>query len=286
MSQIKKDTPRNITIMAAATLAALGFAVWSIAHTLSPTAAPHATAEPRPAHPEETAAATEKPPVEPDRALAKAEEHTRNAQEQEAHLAPGADPFAPLPATRPHRNPPTVPQQPATPDISAKASPAPPAPATPASTPAQTSAENTTFLPVLAGTLLGKQPCAVFLDEKQLSVIPVGSSLNGWKIVAVTHGRATLKRGKRILHLKVSPEPAPEEPGEQPASDIEPETPAEPAGTGQKTPATGSSGPAEPPVLLELPEAVLSREELPEAEPAAETETPDSAGPEPETPQP
>ncbi|MCS6776143.1 MAG: hypothetical protein NZ557_06340 [Chthonomonadaceae bacterium] len=293
MSQSRKDTPRNIAIMSAATLAALGFAVWSIAHTLSPAAAPVAPAEPRLPQSDKALPEPGRPPGQPAMVPAE-EEHTQNAHEQEARLAPDADPFAPLPARKPQDNPPAAAQQPVPPAAGATTPlPAPaPAPSKPVNGTSQTPAQNATFLPVLAGTLLGEQPCAVFLDEKQLSVIPVGSSLNGWKVVAVTHGRAILKRGKQVLHLEVraEAEPAAEEPAgtENPGDGRgqQAQATAEPASAGQETPVSEGSGPAGPPAFLELPEAVLTRQDMPEAEPAAEMGPPDPEEPEPEVPEP
>ena len=218
MSARKGTSPGTIVGLAVAACGALGFAYWNVTRAMNQEPPPPPTAgtpgtvagSPQPATPGAV-------PGTPAATVAAVQ--IRPAASEDADLAPGADPFLPLPmapaaspaailaSTRlprgggaspvlpalmgwapptplPAQGPPHIPRGAAPPRAALPARPREPA-------------------PELVGTLLGDNPCAVFVKDKQTVVVPVGGKFGAWQVVVVEHSSVVLRQAGQSLRLSV-----------------------------------------------------------------------------------
>jgi len=63
-------------------------------------------------------------------------------------------------------------------------------------------------LPELAGTLLGEQPSAVFLERGRLVTVGVGERFHSWTVVSVSHGEAVVRGRSGTRRLRTVGQPA------------------------------------------------------------------------------
>ena len=205
MSKKAAENSQKIILLAGATVIALGVAGWQVVNALAPapsakvtvsTVQPVASANPGTQSPE-TMASGQAPAV------------SRDSSRSEALLATSADPFFPrLTKTAVVR---ITPPGASAGSPSGNAASGPPAPALPRvagipggapfSVPPR--AAHDTTPPVLVGTLLGEQSSAVFRDGQNVKIVPVGEKYGLWKVVAVSHGDATLRVDGHTLRLAV-----------------------------------------------------------------------------------
>lgn len=221
MASKNANDPNRIVALSAGTIVALGFAGWRIIDAIgipgggrsSPAPAVTSSAPATSSSSASPAASTAAPSAAPGPAaaapteLAGALPPARAASEET--LAVSADPFQSFRA--PVETRPTAAQ----PDQHGRTrrevltdrgpGPLPPAggdpgvmggPAVPAKAPS---------VPQLVGTLLGDNPSAVFKTDAGVRVVAQGGMLDTWKVVAVEHGKATLRSGSTLQYLTVNP---------------------------------------------------------------------------------
>lgn len=223
MSTKKAASPQTVAALAVGSVGALGLAYWSISSALSPGRPGGSPAAP----------VTANPPPGPtlsDPSTATAQRALRTASTgAESTLSPESNPFAPISrpaaitaqrsAAAAGTPPPAAGQGPTLPTISptpAGLSAVPNLQAMPMGSPGTAPSSRPAFTPPsmaqapavvkqpeLVGTLLGDQPSGVFQADKQLVIVPVGGVIDGWRVVAVDQGEATVRMGKHSLRVLV-----------------------------------------------------------------------------------
>lgn len=286
MNNNQKTSPATVAALVAGCCLAVGFAAWSITRAMNPSAPAKGTTTTA------TTGTVAPAPLDLAGPAPLTPEQQRRVAGGEAGLAPHADPFGLLPqppravaATRPPalpplaagspggNRPPVLPAVTSWPGGPGDLPPMRPLPAfggpgpgpggqgTSRSTPVRALPPR----PELIGTLLGAHPSAVFRSGGEFTVVPVGGSVGGWRLLTVEHGGVVIRSGAETARVLVG--------GKKPDGIITAESkpPAVPA----LSPTAPLAPPTAPPALpTPQPDPKAAPPQVPRAQPVARVTVP------------
>ncbi len=212
--EANKASPVTLALMATGIVVCIFFVIHGLQDSSTPAVAPTSTTSAAPAlvpAPQPGAATVASPPgtVPASKAPEPSGSAPLVAAATEADLAPGANPFMPLPGYNPDGTPAkntAAPAQTATatarPGFASGKLPGSPYPIIPVGGPTTNGSGFAVVEPELVGTLLGDTPSGVFKVDQQILTVAQGAKVMGWKVVSIQQGAAVLQGMGRTLRLK------------------------------------------------------------------------------------